>query len=225
MQALQAVVLVGLAGRLATSPFAIAVYRHRLDYGLTTQSTADFTADAVRGELVAAVGTSIGVPTLLAIARRCRRACTASPAWSGGAGGAGVVCLPLVVEPVFNEFEAPPAGELRAEILRLADVEGVPVDEVSLPMHPAVQRPSTRKSQDSGARAGSSSTTRLVESLPQGQALTVVAHDLAHARHGDVVVGTALGAAAGVGCWACWPGPGSTLGERGLVTRPWCRSC
>ena len=42
----------------------------------------------------------------------------------------------------------------------------------------------------------------LVESLPQDQALTVVAHELAHARHGDVVVGTALGAlgaAAGVG--------------------------
>ena len=37
----------------------------------------------------------------------------------------------------------------------------------------------------------------LVESLPRDQALSVIAHELAHAAHGDVVIGTALGALGG----------------------------
>ncbi len=35
----------------------------------------------------------------------------------------------------------------------------------------------------------------LVEDLPRGQALSVVAHELAHARHQDVLTGSLLGAA------------------------------
>ena len=38
----------------------------------------------------------------------------------------------------------------------------------------------------------------LVEDLPEDQALSVVAHELAHARHDDVVTGSVLGAAGAV---------------------------
>ncbi|KRF36292.1 M48 family metalloprotease [Nocardioides sp. Soil805] len=203
VQAVLAVVLLGLLGRLATLPFSVAGYRHRLDYGLTTQSAVGFTADVVRSELVGAVGTSIGVLALLAVARRWRRA------WTVAAGLAmaalvvlGSFAYPLVVEPVFNHFEPLPDGELRTEILRLADAEGVPVEEV------LVADASRRTTSLNAYVSGFGGTRRvvvydtLVASLPQDQTLVVVAHELAHARHDDVVVGTALGAlgaAAGVG--------------------------
>ena len=38
----------------------------------------------------------------------------------------------------------------------------------------------------------------LIETLPRDQALSVVAHELAHARHRDVVIGSVLGAAGAV---------------------------
>ena len=228
-QAVLAVLVLGLLGRVATLPFSIATYRHRLDYGLTTQSAASFAADVVRNEVVGFVGTSIGVLALLAVARRWRRA------WTAVAGllMAALVVLasfvyPLVVEPVFNSFEPLPPGELRTEILRLADVEGVPVDEV------LVADASRRTTTLNAYVSGFGGTRRvvvydtLVESLPQDQALTVVAHELAHARHGDVVVGTALGAlgaAAGVGLLGLLAGSRLNRGERGWERRRWCRSC
>jgi STE24 endopeptidase len=221
-----AVLVLGLLGRVATLPFSIATYRHRLDYGLTTQSAASFAADVVRNEVVGFVGTSIGVLALLVVARRWRRA------WTAVAGLLMAVMVvlasfvyPLVVEPVFNSFEPLPPGELRTEILRLADVEGVPVDEV------LVADASRRTTTLNAYVSGFGGTRRvvvydtLVESLPQDQALTVVAHELAHARHGDVVVGTtlgALGAAAGVGLLGLLAGTrlnrgGARVGEAAVV--------
>lgn len=225
-QAVLAVLVLGLLVRVATLPFSVATYRHRLDYGLTTQSAASFAADVVRTEVVGFVGTSIGVLALLAVARRWQRA------WTAVAGllmAALVVVAsfvyPLVVEPVFNSFEPLPPGELRTEILRLADVEGVPVDEV------LVADASRRTTTLNAYVSGFGGTRRvvvydtLVESLPQDQALSVVAHELAHARHGDVVVGTALGAlgaAAGVGLLGLLAGSrlnrgGARVGEAAAV--------
>lgn len=203
VQAVLAVLGLGLVGRLVTLPFSVANHRHRLGYGLTTQTAAGFAGDVVRSELVGAVSTSIGVLVLLAIARRWRRAWTAV----AGLVMAGLVVVasfayPLVVEPVFNHFESLPAGELHTGILQLADTEGVPVDEV------LVADASRRTTSLNAYVSGFGGTRRvvvydtLVESLPQDQALSVIAHELAHARHDDVIVGTvlgALGAAAGVG--------------------------
>ena len=64
-------------------------------------------------------------------ARRWRRA------WPAIAGGVlagfvlvGSLVYPVLVEPIFNDFEPLPDGELRSQILALADEEGVDVDEV-----------------------------------------------------------------------------------------------
>ena len=42
----------------------------------------------------------------------------------------GSFVYPLLVEPLFNDFTSMPEGELRTQILRLADEEGVTVDDV-----------------------------------------------------------------------------------------------
>ena len=42
----------------------------------------------------------------------------------------GSFVYPVLVEPLTTDFDPLPAGELRTEILAVADAEGVPIDEV-----------------------------------------------------------------------------------------------
>ena len=190
------VVVLALVGRLVTLPAAVALQQLRRDNDLSRQAWGAWAVDVVKGELVSAVMTALGVLVLVACARRFTRA------WPAVVGGLlavlvvlGSFVYPVLVEPVFNEFEPLPDGELRTEILALAEREGVEVDDV------LVADASRRTTTLNAYVSGFGSTRRivvydnLVDSVPLDQTLSVVAHELAHARHGDVVVGTALGAA------------------------------
>ncbi len=209
------VAVLALAGRVATLPLGLLALRHLRDYGLSTQSTGEWAVDVLKGELVALVTTSLVLLVLVGCARRWRRA------WPAVAGGVlGVVVLlasfvyPVVVEPLFNDFTPLEDGSLRSQIFELADQEGVAVDDV------LVADASRRTTTLNAYVSGFGSTRRvvvydnLVEDLPEDQALSVVAHELAHAKHRDVVTGSVLGAAGavfGVGLLALVVG---ALGER-----------
>ncbi|GAA4694591.1 M48 family metalloprotease [Nocardioides nanhaiensis] len=195
VQAVLAVVLLTLAGRLLTLPLAAARRQLLLDAGLSTQTWSGFARDVLLGELVTVAVTSAAVLAVLACARRWRRA------WPAVAGGllaalvlGGSFAYPVVVEPLFNSFTSLPDGELRTEVLAIADAEGVPVDDV------LVADASRRTTTLNAYVSGFGGTRRvvlydtLVEDVPQSQTLSIVAHELAHARHDDVVVGTVLGA-------------------------------
>ncbi len=196
LQVLQAVVLLAVAGRLVTLPFAIAQRILYRDYGLTRQPWPGFAVDLVKAEAVGIVTTALGVVVVMACARRWRRAW---PAIAGTLLAALIVLgsfiYPVVVEPVFNSFSPLPDGPLRTQIFALADEEDVPIDDV------LVADASRRTTTLNAYVSGLGSTRRvvvydnLVRSLPDEQALSVIAHELAHARHRDVVTGTALGAA------------------------------
>lgn len=164
--------------------------------GLSTASWSTWVYDLVTGELVDIVTTSIAVVALIGIARRWSRA------WPAVAGGvlacfvfAGSFVYPLLVEPLFNSFTALEDGSLRTQILQLAEEEGVEVDEV------LVADASRRTTTLNAYVSGFGGTRRvvvydtLVDDLSEDQALSVVAHELAHARHDDVLIGTSLGAA------------------------------
>ena len=226
LRVLQIVVVLALVGRLLTLPFAVARRMLQRDHGLSNQAWSAFAVDQVKGELVTIAITTIGVVVVMACARRWPRA------WPAVAGGllvalvaVGSFVYPVVVEPVFNEFTPLEAGQLRTDIFALADEEGVPIDDVLVA--DASRRTTTLNAYVSGF-AGTRRVVvydNLVESLPEDQALSVVAHELAHARHNDVVTGTALGAAGallGVGALALllgrlrrrgWP----AMGEPGIV--------
>ena len=188
----------GLAvlGRVATLPFALLLHRHYVDNGLATQSTSAFLLDLVKGEAIGVVVSAVLLIVLVGSARRWRRAW---PAVAGGALGLLVVAAsfvyPVLVEPLFNSFEPLEDGALRTQILDLADREGVDVDEV------LVADASRRTTTLNAYVSGFGSTRRivvydtLVDGLPDDQALSVVAHELAHAENADVVTGTALGVA------------------------------
>ncbi|WP_235530028.1 M48 family metallopeptidase [Nocardioides sp. Root151] len=182
-------------GRLATLPFAVALRDHRVDYGLTTQGLGGWALDQVKGLGLAIVFTSIALLVLFGCVRRWRTW------WPAVVAGIYVVLLlggsflyPVVVEPVFNDFSSMPDGPMRQEILALADQEGVAVDDV------LVADASRRTTTLNAYVSGFGGTRRvvvydnLVDHQPDEQVLSVVAHELAHAKHDDVLVGTALGA-------------------------------
>lgn len=198
-----AVAAVELTGRLVTLPFAVLARRHVLAHGLSEQAWSGFALDLVKREAVTIVGTSLVLLVLVGCARRWRRAWPAvAAALLGALVLLGSFAYPLVVEPLFNSFTSLPDGELRAEVFALAEREGVPIDDV------LVADASRRTTTLNAYVSGFGGTRRvvlydtLVAGVPGDQALSVIAHELAHAKHDDVLVGSllgALGAAVGVG--------------------------
>lgn len=193
------VAALALVGRLATLPSAIGKRRLALDEGLSTSSWPAWALDLVLSELVGVVVTSLALVALVGCARRWRRA------WPAVAGGilAALVCAgsfvyPIVVEPLFNSFEPLPDGSLQTRVLAVAEAEGVEVDDV------LVADASKRTTTLNAYVSGFGSTRRivlydtLVDDVPEDEAVAVVAHELAHARHDDVLGGTLLGASGAV---------------------------
>lgn len=191
-----AVAALDVIGRMLTLPFAVLLRRLVLDYGLSTQGWGGFAVDLVKGEVIDIAMTSLALVAIIGCARRWRRAW---PAVAGGVLGvlvlAGSFAYPVVIEPLFNSFTPLTDVGFRTAILQLADQEGVQVDEV------LVADASRRTTTLNAYVSGFGSTRRvvvydnLVNDLPRDEALSVVAHELAHARHDDVVTGSALGAA------------------------------
>jgi STE24 endopeptidase len=125
--------------------------------------------------------------------------------WAGLAT-AGLVVVgsflyPVVIEPAFNRFASMPAGQLRTDLLALAERNGTPVRDV------LVADASRRTTALNAYVSGIGSTRRIVvydtvlAELPPDQIESIAAHELGHVSADDVLTGTlfgALGAAAGV---------------------------
>jgi STE24 endopeptidase len=190
------VAALAVVGRLATLPFSIVLRHRALEFGLTHQAWGAYAVDLVKGLAVEVVATSIALVVLVGVTRRWPHA------WPAVAGVmlAGLVVLgsfvyPLLVEPLFNHFEPLPNGALRTQILALADQEDVHVDDVLVA--DASRRTTTLNAYVSGF--GSSRRVVVYDNLlddeDDAEILAVVAHELGHARHDDVLTGSLLGAA------------------------------
>jgi STE24 endopeptidase len=199
LQTIGLVVVVTLAGRLAALPFEIGGQQLLLDHRLAVDSWGSWAADLAKGTGLTVVVTSVGVVLLVGSAGWWPRWW---PAVVGTALGALVVVgsfvYPVLVEPMFNQFHPLAHGALRSSILQLADREGVAVDDV------LVADASRRTTELNAYVSGFGSTRRVVlydnvlDSLSEPEIESIVAHELGHAKHDDVVVGTALGAAGAV---------------------------
>jgi STE24 endopeptidase len=203
---LAAAVLGGLvvvfAGQLATLP--LAAWRHRITvrHGLSDQPWRGWASDVLRAYAVTAVLASAVLAGFFAVARWF-------PRWwwlVAAAGAAAVVTLlsfvlPVLVEPVFNRFQPMPPGELRDELTAMAARDGLPVRDV------LVADASRRTHAVNAYVSGLGPTRRIVvydtllAQAPPEQVVSVVAHELAHAKYRDVATGTlfaALGAATAI---------------------------
>ena len=198
VQTIEAAVLLTGIGVLVQLP--LAARGHQIDrrYGLSNQDWGSWLSDQLISGAVTAVFTGIGVLVLLAVVRRAPRSW---PAWAAVAGATltmlGSFVYPVVVEPLFNHFSPMPAGPLRADIFRLAAAEHVHIDDV------LVADASKRTTTLNASVSGFGSTRRVVvydtvlSSLSDPEIESIVAHELGHAKHQDVLVGTVLGAVGG----------------------------
>jgi STE24 endopeptidase len=196
---LAAAVLGGLAvvlvGQLVALP--LAAWRHSIlvRYGLSTQGWGGWAVDVVKAAAVSAVIGAVALAVFFTITRLMPRSW-----WTVAAAGAAALVVllsfvfPVLVEPVFNRFTPMEPGPLRTELMAMAARDGVPVRDVLV-------ADASRRTRTVNAYVSGLGPTRrivvydtLLAEAPPEQVVSVVAHELAHAKHQDVAVGTALGA-------------------------------
>ncbi|MFJ2776794.1 M48 family metalloprotease [Kitasatospora sp. NPDC087315] len=190
-----AAVLVVL-GQAAQLPFGAGARSVRARFGLVTQGWGGWAVDALRGLALALV---LALPVVFGLF-----ALTAwSPErwWLPAAGAAALLTAalsflhPLLVEPVFNRFTPMPPGPQREALLALAERDGVRVRDV------LVADASRRTTALNAYVSGLGATRRIVaydtllSTAEPREVELVVAHELGHVKHRDVLTGTLLGAA------------------------------
>lgn len=169
------------------------------DYGLSTQDWASWAGDRLKNAGVEAFFLCLMFLVLVALARRFKRW------WIPAAAGAFALTVatsflyPVVFEPLFNDFTPMRQGPLRANLMAMAERDGVPVEDV------LVADASRRTTALNAYVSGFGATRRIVVydnllKAPQAEVELVVAHELGHAKENDVLYGTLInGLSAGFG--------------------------
>jgi STE24 endopeptidase len=163
-----------------------------LDVGLSTQSWPDWAVDVLKGAGIGAVTAAVGGLVAMALVRRFPRNWWAPGAVLVVAYGVITIWLyPVVIDPIFNNFQKLPRGELRSEVLRLADRAGVDVGEVY--RVDASRRTSAANAYVIGL--GHSKRVvlydNLIDDFTPAEVRGVVAHELGHQKHDDLLRGLA----------------------------------
>ena len=182
-----------------------------LDVGLATQAWPDWAVDVLKAAGIGAVIAAVGGLAAVALLRRFPRRW-----WVPGAGLAalyGVVTIwlyPVVIDPVFNDFEPLPRGQLRADVLELARRAGVDVGEVY--RVDASRRTSAANAYVSGLGRSKRVVLydNLIDEFPRDEVRLVVAHELGHQKHGDLLRGLA---------WLALVAPAGTFLTQALAER------
>ncbi|HYF26893.1 MAG TPA: M48 family metalloprotease, partial [Baekduia sp.] len=170
-----------LSVALAVAPLPLqAVARERArDVGLVTQGYSGWAADLVRSWAISAVIGGVGAAVAVGLVRRMPRTW-----WVPGAaivvafGAASVYVTPVVLDPIFNEFDDLPEGRLRDDVLRLAREADVDVGRV------LVMDASRRTTAANAYVTGLGRTKRvvlydtLIEHFEPDEVRLVVAHEL-----------------------------------------------
>lgn len=173
---------------LATLPTRLAAHERAVEVGLSSQTLGSWLADAGRSAAIAIVITAAGAALLLALVRRFPQR------WwlPGAAGVAGLAAIfvwiaPVVLSPIFNEFEPLPEGsQARADVLALGEQAGVEIGEV-------YSVDASRRVTSLNAYVDGLGPTKrvvlydnLLDRAERGELNSVVAHELGHVAHSDL---------------------------------------
>jgi STE24 endopeptidase len=182
-----------------------------LDVGLATQAWPDWAVDVVKSAGIGAVTAGVGGLAAVALVRRFPRNW-----WAPGAAlviAYGVVTIwlyPILIDPLFNDFEKLKPGQLRSDVMELADRAGVDVGEV-------YRVDASRRTTAANAYViglGHSKRVVLYDNLihgfPRDEVRVVVAHELGHQKHNDLLRGLA---------WLALVAPAGTFLTQALAER------
>lgn len=172
---------------LAALPLDLLAWQLGRDYGLISQGLGPRLTDWLLATLIAAVPAAIGAWVALLMWRRLKgRFWIAASLLVAGWALVTTWLWPVVVSPLFNEFEPLRDGPVRAEVLRLADRAGVEVGEV-------YEVDASRRSTTLNAYVhGIGSTKRVVlydnaiRELDRRELSALIAHELGHVEAGDL---------------------------------------
>lgn len=172
---------------LLALPTGLIGHERSVDIGLSTQELGSWFADRAKGAAIAAVLAAIGGMILIGLQRRLPRLW-----WLAGTGiviAYAVVSTwlaPVVLAPLFNDFDELPPGPARTAVLDLADRSGVEVG------HVYVVDASRRSTGVNAYVDGIGSSRRvvlydnLVDRAEEPVLRAVVAHELGHVAHDDL---------------------------------------
>jgi STE24 endopeptidase len=197
-----AIVAVQAVRAAAGLPYSLRAFGQDRRAGLATQRLGGFLRDWAKARAVGLVLVVLPLGALVLGAR------WQPPGWPLVAAAAAVLLVlaltvagPVLIEPLFNRFRPLDPGPLRARLLELATAMEVPVRDV------LVSDASRRTTRVNAYVSGLGRTRRVVvydtllagtSADPAGAAdevALVAAHELAHVRHRDVLLGT-VGSAA-----------------------------
>lgn len=172
---------------LVALPFNLVAWQLGTDYGLISQGLAGRLWDWAVAGLIAIVPAALGALAAMALWRRLK-----SRFWIAGAVLVGAWALvstwlwPVLVSPLFNDFEPLRDGPARQEVLRLADEAGVDVGEVYVV--DASRRSSTVNAYVNGI--GSSKRVVIydnaIRDLTPAEFSALVGHELGHVEDADL---------------------------------------
>jgi STE24 endopeptidase len=180
-------VALSVAVTVVTLPVRAIARERAKDVGLVTQDWIGWAGDVAKGMAIEAVLVGAGGAVLVFGMRRFGRHWWAPASALVVAFGVFMTyASPLLIEPLFNSFKPLPQGELRSDVLALADEAGVEVGEV-------YEMDASRRTTASNAYvAGLGSSKRVVlydnllKDFSEDEVRLVVAHELGHVHYKDV---------------------------------------
>ena len=184
-----------LAGALAPLPLRAAMRVRARRVGLVTQGWGGWTVDLAKGAAISTAAAA-GLGAVAGALGRRFGARWWLPAAGGGIvlSGALAVVAPVLLDPVFNRFTPLPDGETRGDVLALARDAGVSVGEV-------FSVDASRRTTAANAYVNGLGPTKrvvlfdtLIDAFTRDETRLVVAHELSHVRHRDVVRNLAFAA-------------------------------
>jgi STE24 endopeptidase len=182
----------GLSLLLVVVELPLSAVRHdrSVDVGLSTQTWLPWLGDLAKSAGIDALFAAAGGALAMALIRRFRRNWWAPAAVVIVAFGVITIWLfPVVIDPLFNKFEPLRPGPTRSDVLELAHEAGVDVGQV-------YRVDASRRTTAANAYVGGLGKTKrvvlydnLISGFPRDEMRLVVAHELGHQRHNDLLRG------------------------------------